>query len=472
GFASTCITPPPGRDIPGLFNRRLALGVYDDLFARAAVVDDGQRCVAMVQTDAIKVSEDLVAEARKQAHALCGIAKQDCFIAATHTHSGGPVFGGFMAQPDPHYPPFVAQQIASAIAEAHRTRVPALIGTGACPAEGIAFNRRFIMKDGRQTTHPGKMNPDIFEPAGPADPTVTVVAFGEPATCRPLGCIVNFGCHATHMNGLLYSADYPRWIVDTLQRVYGPDFGVVFLNGACGDVTQVDNQSPRPGEFGPYWCERTGRTIGGAALQAVARMDYYKDASVAAGSARVRAAIRKASPSTLKAARALLREREITPKDVETVYANEALLVEGARRKAPVRTLEIQGVRLADAWFWGVPGEFFQAFALSVREDSLFAHTCCVELANGYNGYICTAEAFGGGYESRTARSSLLVPEAGGAIVRAARRLRNRMFADAEGELAGLPGRRTWPGVDDNALDGIKQLKKRGTARRTKRRAK
>lgn len=460
GFASTCITPSPGKDIPGLFERRIARGVYDGLYARAAVVDDGKQCVALVQTDSIKVSDEIVADARKQAARLCGIPPKNCFISATHTHSGGPVFGGFLSAPDAEYAAFVAQQIAAAIAEAHRLRRPAQCGTEAAVAEGVAFNRRFIMADGTQRTHPGKMNPGIAEPAGPADPSVTVVGFRDPKGARPFGCIVNFACHATHMNGYLYSADYVKWVVDTLRAVYGPGFGIVYLNGACGDVTQVDNRSPRPAEFGPYWCERTGRVISGGAIQALARMDYYRTATVGSGAATVRAAIRASTPDAAKAARELLARKAVTAEDIETVYAQELLKVEALRRKTPERRLEIMGVRIAGALFWGVPGEFFQAFAMDVRKASPFPHTCCVELANGYHGYICTKAAFeGGGYEIRTARSSLLAQDTGGKIVRSARRLCKRMYAQAGKEIRALPGRKVWPEYkDDAALDGINQL--------------
>lgn len=462
GFATKCITPPPGKDVPGLFERRLAEGTYDDLFARAIVIDDGERCIAMVQTDAIKVSEELVADARKQAQALCGIPGKNCFISATHTHSGGPVFGGFMAQGDADYVAFMATQIASAIAEAYRVRRPALVGTEADKAEGVAFNRRFWMKDGTQKTHPGKMNPDIVEPAGPADPTVTVVSFRAPDAQEPFGCIVNFACHATHMNGLLYSADYPKWVVDTIRAVYGPGFGVVYLNGACGDVTQVDNRSPRPSEFGPYWCERSGRIIGAAAVQAIARTDYYSKATVSADAVKVRAAIRESTPAARKAARQLLAKKAVTAEDVETIYAQELLAVEAIRAKTPNRNLEIMGVRIADALFWGVPAEFFQIFAAEIAEMSAFPHTRCVELANGYNGYICTREAFGGGgYEIRTARSSLLEVEAGYKVVKTAKQLVARMHAAAKKELAALPNRRAWSRSDDSALDGIKQITKK-----------
>jgi hypothetical protein len=459
GFATACITPAPGKDIPGLFERRLGQGVHDPLYARAVVVDDGPHCAAMVQTDAIVVSEEIVAEARQRARRLCGIREKQCFIAATHTHSGGPTFGGFLSEPDPEYAAFVSRQIAAAIAEAHRVRRPALVGTATANADGAAFNRRFIMKDGAQRTHPGKMNPDIVAPAGPEDPTVTVVGFRDPDTLKPFGAIVNFACHATHMNGVLYSADYVAWVVDTLQAAYGPDFGVVYLNGACGDVTQVDNRNPRPLELGPYWCERTGRVVAGAAIQALARADYVREASIACRAAHVVAPIRASTSEQRKAARKLLAQKAITAEDVETIYANELLEVERLRRKAPRRTLEIMAVRIADTMFWGVPAEFFQAFALEVRDASRFPHTCCVELANGYNGYICTKEAFaGGGYEVRLARSSFLEPDTGDRIVAAAKGLCTRMFREAEAEIRALPGRRIWPSADVSPLDGINQL--------------
>ena len=114
GFATACITPPPGKDIPGLFERRLALGVHDDLYVRAAALDDGTK-VALVQVDAIVVPEQVVKQARKEAQRLCGIPAAQCFIAATHTHSGGPLFGGFLSEPDETYMEFVAEQIAAAI---------------------------------------------------------------------------------------------------------------------------------------------------------------------------------------------------------------------------------------------------------------------------------------------------------------------------------------------------------------------
>lgn len=457
GFAAACITPPLGKDIPGLFERRLALGVHDDLYVRAAVLDDGNK-IALVQVDAIVVPEQVVKQARREAQRLCGIPAANCFIAATHTHSGGPLFGGFLSEPDEAYMAFVAGQIAAAVSEAVRTSRPALAGWNRAAAPGVAFNRRFLMKDGQQRTHPGKLHPGILDAAGPEDPSVTVLTVCNPDTFVPFGCIVNFACHATHMNGLLYSADYIKWVVDTLRGVYGPDFGVVFLNGACGDVTQVDNRSARPMELGPWWAGRTGRSVGGAAIQAVAGTDYRRGVSLDSKSVQVRVAIRPVPAETLRKAKQLLRKETPNAENVESIYANESILVDALAKKHPYRRLEIMSVRIGDGLFWGVPAEFFQAFAREVEASSPFRYTCCAELANGYNGYICAEAAFaGGGYEIRTARSSFLEEKAGSKVVHAATALCRKMHDTAEQKIASLQP--VWPEYkDDSVLDGINQL--------------
>lgn len=157
-----------------------------------------------------------------------------------------------------------------------------------------------------------------------------------------------------------------------------------------------------------------------------------------------------------------MKHKAITAEDVETIYARELIEVEKMRRVKAVRSLEIMGVRIADAMFWGVPAELFQAHAVDVRTASPFRHTCCVELANGYDGYICTESAFGGGgYEIRTARSSFLERDAGARVVAAAGRLSKSMFEAAKSDISRLE--ETWPlFVDDEVLDGIRQITEKG----------
>jgi hypothetical protein len=66
--------------------------------------------------------------------------------------------------------------------------------------------------------------------------------------------------------------------------------------------------------------------------------------------------------------------------------------------RIPVRFL-----RIGDAVAWAAPVELFCEIAIRVRHESPFRHTFYFGYANGWLGYLPTAEAFHqGGYEPRT----------------------------------------------------------------------
>ena len=133
--------------------------------------------------------------------------------------------------------------------------------------ETVAFNRRFKMRNGLTVTHPGQGNPDIVEPAGPVDPEVGVIgAWDAKDPNKLLGCVVNFACHATTSPGGI-SANYIHYLEKVIQGYYGKDCVVVFLAGASGDVTQVDNRSPYQNPSGDRWAQLVGGKVGAEALK-------------------------------------------------------------------------------------------------------------------------------------------------------------------------------------------------------------
>ena len=137
----------------------------------------------------------------------------------------------------------------------------------------VAFNRRFLMRDGRTVTHPGLGNPNIAEPAGPVDPDVGVIgAWDAKDPNKLLGCVVNFSCHATTSPGGI-SANYIYYLEKVIQGYHGKDAVVVFLNGASGDVTQVDNQSPYKNPDGERWAQLVGGKVGAEALKVLLTME-------------------------------------------------------------------------------------------------------------------------------------------------------------------------------------------------------
>src|SRR6218665_2520 len=89
GAALANITPRLGTPIIGNFGKQLAADVHDELHARALVVDDGKKKVAIVVCDLLGIRGTVSAEARKRIFGRTGIPENNVLIAATHTHSGG-----------------------------------------------------------------------------------------------------------------------------------------------------------------------------------------------------------------------------------------------------------------------------------------------------------------------------------------------------------------------------------------------
>jgi hypothetical protein len=428
GFARTGVTPAVGVEMPGGFEKNFAKGIHDPLWVEAAYLGNGSTELAVAGVDLIMIPRDVVEAARRQAETRCGMPAHNILIAASHTHNGGPVVECFNVESDPAYCRLVAERIAEAVVRARENAVEARIGAGAGREDSVGFNRRFKMKDGTVKTHPGKMNPDIIEPAGPIDPEVAVIAV-EDTHGKLLGCLVNFALHGTTLGGDLISADWPCYLRQAIRGGMGSDIGVVFLNGACGDVTQVDNRSPRPAEFGEAWARRVGVTVGAEALKVMAKMEFSPNAPLGVAAESLALPIRDlaASDEELVAREAPASGLGSSGRDV---YLREAHLVREMKAKSPTVDAEIQAIRIGDAGIVGNPAEFFCELGLAIKRGSPYRLTLVAELANGYAGYAPTAEAFkGGGYETRTARSSFLAPGAGERIVEASAQLLRRLAA-------------------------------------------
>jgi neutral ceramidase len=416
GFARVDITPEPGCEMPGGFNKNFAKEVHDPLFAEAAVLFSPETALAVVGVDALMIPDDVIAEARRLAEAQCGIPALHILIAASHTHNGGPVIDCLGSESDPAYQQLLAEGVARAVAEAHEGAVAARLSAGSGHEDTVAFNRRFRMKDGTVRTHPGKMNPDIAEVEGPIDPEVAVIAV-ESVEGELLGCIVNYALHGTVIGGAQLSADWPGYMRRTIRAGLEQDIGVVFLNGACGDVTQVDNRSDGPREFGEAWAKRVGQIVGGEVLKVLARSVFSDEVPLDVTVETIELPIRDLAESD-----EALVARETPASGLGSAqheaYLREAALVRARKAVSPLVPVEVQAMRIGNAAIVTNPTEFFCALGLAIKEASPWQPTMVSELSNGYAGYAPTAAAFeGGGYEIRTARSSFLAPGASEQIV-------------------------------------------------------
>lgn len=439
GFAVVEITPPLGADKPGGFTKARNRSLHDPLHVKAMVVDDEQRRVAFVSVDALSLKASIVRSGRAFAQQLCGIPASHVMCAATHTHSGGPLVGAsptdfehaadpefcralaveHSVTPDPDYVRQVSRQIGNAVAVADMAKTPVQLAVGVGRETGVSFNRRFRTRSGREMTYPGKGNPDIIAAAGPVDPDVGVLSAWKPDGSL-LGCVVNFGCHATTMIGGAISADWPYYMEQTVRGVMGAGAPVLLLNGPCGDVSQVDELSMREQETGEKWARRVGQRVGAEVLKVLAEAEPADLQPVDTARETVQIPTRAVPPDRLQRALALVKSD--AAHDHEWCFARDQVLLHETNKVEPQVQCEVQAIQVGPLVVVCNPAELFCQIGLDIKAGSTFPYTFVVELANGCVGYVPTESAMGpsgGGYETRAAMSSKLVPQAAGLIAHA-----------------------------------------------------
>jgi neutral ceramidase len=415
GFSETDVTPKVGSQSPGAMQARRLGEVHDPLKAVAMVIKNDATTVALVGIDSIFISEQTTARAREAITQATKIPGAHVLIGASHTHGGGPVATCFESDADPEYVDLVVRRVAEAVTTAYLALHPAELADGFGREPSISFNRRFLMRDGRQATHPGKGNLDIVKPAGPIDPDVGVLSARAPGGAL-LGLFVNFACHLTVMGGNGFTADYVYHLRETLRRHYkNPKLPVGFLLGAAGDVTQVDNL--RPGrEFGEEWSEMFGLALASETIQTVGRVVWNKDAVLQAAQTFVPIPIREPRDLALERPALGLGSGSVA----EKIYAHEREMVAQERAERPVIPCEVQAIRIGDLGVVTNGAEFFCQLGLDIKAASPFSRTWVVSLANQWIGYVPTPSAYyAGGYEPRTARSAKMAPWAGQSLVEA-----------------------------------------------------
>ena len=449
GFAERDITPDIGMEAPGGYGKDYHRTFHDPCKVRATVFDDGRKRVALVGVDILFVTRHLVLEARAEIQKRCGIGADAVLIGASHSHSSGPIG---MSEPgdydqasplvkelvndktivsNPGYTQLLRKQIVDAVVQADATRVDAKLAVGMGHEDRVAFNRRLRMKGGLTFSHPGAGNPEILGYAGPIDPQVGTVGVWDLKN-NLLGVVVNFSCHATANPGGI-SANWIWFMEKTLRGATGhAALPVVFMQGACGDVTQVDNlttfQNPSPEE----WCERVGGRVGAEAFKTLLLIRQGAGRDVPVGARQRVWKIKRRAPTPEKVQRSLELVRQGPEKigATEWTFAKEIVMLDALMMSRPEVEVEVQAVQVGPAVFISNPAEYFVQYGLDIKKGSRFPFTFPVELANGIVGYVPTEEAMGpngGGYETRLSSYSNLEVSAGRQFATVGIELANQM---------------------------------------------
>jgi hypothetical protein len=422
GAATSNITPALGSAIIGGFLPFPATNVHDELHARCLVLDDGKTRLALVVVDLLGFQYNVSHEARQFIEQETGIPATNVLTSAIHNHSAASALGGKhfeFPQKIDKYQAFVARRIADGVKCAVNRLRPAQIGFTTAEAPEHVFNRRWFLKPGAippgpfGTTDQVKMNPpagnpNLVKPAGPTDPTVSILAVREPDG-RPIAV---YSCYSLHYVGGVgngdISADYYGMYCRRLERLLqdvpqDPPMVALMANGTSGDVNNIDFLHPRPPKK-PYEQMRFVADDLAAKVQAaLAKVKYSDRLTLAARYREVVIATRRPSAEQMAWAKEMLAKPG--KPDIPRVYAQrfEAL----ARGAASVPT-PLQVLRIGDVCIGSLPNEVFCEIGLEFRKRSPVQPAFLVSLAHGYFDYLPTPKQHElGGYETWLATNRL-----------------------------------------------------------------
>ena len=427
GFARVDMTPPIGTELSGYPRKRVSDGIIDPLDINAVAFSDGTNKAVVISADVINLRAYFNLF-RKNAAAAAGLPPEAVFIACTHTHTGphvglsyyGTTFDSFAKAST--YERFVGERLKDVVKLALADLAPAKLSIARGEAKNISFIRRYRMKDGTCRTNPGRGNKDIVEPVGKPDEMVQLVRIDREG--RDAIALVNFQCHPDTIGGNKISADWPRVVRETVERVLD---GVkcIFVNGAqgdsnhvCVDLTRKDVARDRSIIY-----RHMGPVVAGAVIGLWDVCEPVPAGKVGFGVALKQVKSHRPSPEEIPEAQRI----------VDLIKAGKQSEVPGtgmmrttnmaaATRKINLKNgpdffdFPLSAVTVGETLaFVGFPGEPFTAYGTTLKAKSPFTMTVPACIVNGNFGYLPTDEALREeGYETQ---GSLFVPGLEQAIV-------------------------------------------------------
>jgi neutral ceramidase len=435
GTATIEITPPVGYRMSGYFHERLSLGTKDPLIAKAMVFSQSDTMAAIVCCDIIGLSPQVTGLSRKQIGEQIGIPSENIAIAATHSHTG-PLYWGVLREhfhalaiekdgtdkaESFDYPEFLVKQLVAVVAQAKENLQAVTISAGYGFENRIAFNRRFMKKNGKVATWIGMNHPDVVGTAGPIDPEVGLLRFDSLEGNKPLASLTIYALHLDTVGGQQFSADFPYYLQRELSNEYGDQFTSVFGAGTCGDINHADTQTKKRNT-----AEQIGLYLAESVSKAMPGMEKVAKPALAVKREFVNA------PKQYYTAEQIAQAKEDMHRVADGKFpfhkrVKACIITDLQLRPGSEIPLEVQVFRISsETAIVTLPGEVFVDLGLHIKNRSPFATTLVIELANDAPGYIPTKKAFAeGGYETINSR---VVPGSGEKMAGVAIRLLNELY--------------------------------------------
>jgi hypothetical protein len=428
GAARVDITPPLGTQIAGDIGRlRPVEEVREPTYANVLALDRDGQVVVIISCDLGLIEHEYTGIIRGKIRERFGLPAAQVLIHSTQSHAA-PAVGPFMISPriplpddlwfirgdDPRYNPIAVEGILTAVGEALDARQPVMAKAGRWCDGRVAFNRRFVMRDGTGRTHPWPMgDPNILYCEGPIDPEVALLVL-ENAAGQAVAALLHHTCHPVHGYPERWaSSGWPGAWVEGVRGLLGTQCVPLIINGLCGNIHHTNHLDPN---FVDDYHE-IGRKLTETAARILANLRPVEGDALAWVTKTVEIPYRVIDDEQIAKDDAFLAahpepvwmDRDAGAIEWEWIYAHARKDLRLRKAESPTYAYEIQAFRLGDIVILGMEGEPFVEAQLDIKLASPAAFTLVAHMANGCAGYVPTRRAFAnGGYETRPGTWSAL----------------------------------------------------------------
>ena len=394
GFGRTDITPTLGTRLGGYgIEHRPAEEVFDNLHSTALILKDENSTAVQISLDWVEISEEIVAELRKEIKKKCGIKGNNINISVSHSHSTPNIVSAWgWGEADQEYIDSVLDNIVKSVVLAEASMEETEVGF-ATVSSLVGVSRRHINEE------------NIFDYSadenGLFDPEMTVVRFRSKVNNQELGIIVHYGAHCTAMGAnRLISRDWCGVMKDRVESQFKAP--VLFLNGAIGGVgprTNLrigDNCLAAGSGDGVEAVREVGYRAATDAMQALLSIkDWRKDLELQVKYGEVLFPYAPLMP--LEEAQAMVEKYEPVKHEYGwnmCEYEHNKAVVKAHSKIIEKHKLYHQSIIvLGPLAIVPFPGEVFPGITLRIKHGSPYQYTLCSSITNGYLSYLFTREA-------------------------------------------------------------------------------
>jgi len=394
GFGKVCITPPVGFSLVGYFEDRRSEGILDDLYATSFIIDDGKNLFIIISCDLIWIDEKITKKVKKILQNDLKIFPKNISIHATHTHTGpltSKPLGSIYTRNfyvDKSYIDILPLYIAGSVKIAFKNMKDIKIGVGKSRVEGIAFNRRYLMKDGRVITNPFNQKENIVKSIGPVDDTLYVIGFKENENFA--GFIINFALHPDTIGGNLISSDWPGSLRRKIEEEYKTN--ALILNGPSGDINHInpEDEKTRTDKIKDIIAEKIFVSF----KEIVKNMKFDKYEEISPFYKNFSLDYYSYKNEDIEKAKKVLKS-DIPFDSLKYMIAFSLLNIEKEKKKNKKLKLFLNGFTVGEKLcILNLPGEIFTGIGEKIRETLPFENIIIDQNSNFHLGYVPTKEAF------------------------------------------------------------------------------